>query len=564
MMKKDNFLVGLTIVVGSIAWGLTMVKSGLTYSYGVGFWGPNGHDGIWHIALIRSLANGSWNMPVFSGEVLKNYHVGFDVIVASLYKLTHISVSFLYFQILPPFFAVLIGLFAYLFVLSWIGSRTKAVWSVFFIYFGGSLGWVVNLLRGEEVGGESMFWSQQSLSTLVNPPFALSLVLMFAGLWQLVEGLKHGKKRHFVFATFLLGVLIQVKVYAGILIVLGLFIGGFWRLLFTRKLDVVKVATGVTILSIILFAPVTSAGSIIVFKPFWFLETMMGLLDRLNWPRFYEAMVNYRLAGNYPKYVLAYLVAFGIFVVGNFGFRLVGLIKVLDVLKSPKTAFLEITLLTIVLAGIVAPMVFLQTGTPWNTIQFLYYSLMLSGIFAGLSVGQIFENVKPIKKSLVVIGAFVVTMPVMYATLKHYLPNRPPAKVSLAEIEALAFLEKQEAGVVLTYPFDRAKAHEAESFPPRPLYLYESTAYVSAYTGKPVYLEDEVNLDITGYNWKARRVGVEDFYTSPSQEMVRHFLVENNIKYIYWLKGQRAYLGDEQLGIRRLFENTEVTIYEVI
>src|SRR3990172_3661184 len=87
-------------------------------------------------------------------------------------------------------------------------------------------------------------------------------------------------------------------------------------------------------------------------------------------------------------------------------------------------------------------------------------------------------------------------------TLGHYLPARPPAMISNEELEALKFLSTQPMGVVLTYPFDKFKAKEAEANPPRPLYLYESTAYVSSFAKKPVFLEDEVNLDITGYAWR--------------------------------------------------------------
>src|SRR3989344_5313855 len=133
----------LLIIIGSLSWSLTMVKSGLINSYGMGFWGPNGHDGIWHIALSESLAKGSWQMPVFSGESIKNYHIGFDLILAFLHKLTFIPVVNLYFQILPPIFTILIGLFCYLFVLEWKRSSVQAFWATFFVYFGGSLGFIV-------------------------------------------------------------------------------------------------------------------------------------------------------------------------------------------------------------------------------------------------------------------------------------------------------------------------------------------------------------------------------------------------------------------------------------
>src|SRR3990167_4193807 len=166
----------LLILIGSLTWSLTMVKSGLVYPFGMGFWGPNGHDGVWHISLSQSLSQGSWQMPVFAPEVIKNYHIGFDLILAALHKITFIPIHNLYFQILPPIFALVIGVGVYLFVYEWRKSRYQAFWATFFTYFAGSLGWLVTYLRHRQFEGESMFWSQQSISTLVNPPFALSLI----------------------------------------------------------------------------------------------------------------------------------------------------------------------------------------------------------------------------------------------------------------------------------------------------------------------------------------------------------------------------------------------------
>jgi len=166
-------------------------------------------------------------------------------------------------------------------------------------------------------------------------------------------------------------------------------------------------------------------------------------------------------------------------------------------------------------------------------------------------------------RSVLIVGTILLTVPTTLGTLAHYLPARPPAKLSNGELEALSFLAKEPQGVILTYLFDRIKAKEAEVNPPRPLYLYESTAYVSAFAKKPVYLEDEVNLDITGYDWRERREGVEKFCQLNDAKTAREFLKSNDIAYIYWLKGQRAILGETQLGISRIFENSEVDIFKV-
>lgn len=555
----------LLLAAGTFCWSLTMVKSGLQYSFGFGFWGANGHDGIWHIAVAESLLKGSWGIPVFSGKLLENYHIGFDLLLAILSKITFIKIPTLYFQILPPVFSFLIGFSVYRFILYWKKSKLQAFWATFFVYFAGSWGWVVTFLRGEKLGGESMFWSQQSLSTLINPPFALSLIIIFIALSFLKRGINKNNKLHLFLSTFLFGVLIQIKVYAGLLCLAALALAGFYELLKRRGISIIKVFAGALFISILLFSTSGNSQSLIVFKPFWFLETMMGLTDRVGWLRFYEAMVNYKLAGNLLKWPIAYLVAFAIFILGNTGIRILSLKELFNLSKKVwDLNYIDLFLITVIFAGFTVPLLFLQKGTPWNTIQFTYYSLTFLSIYAGVSVGKMMTDKNILFRSLLALILVLLTIPTVISTLKDYVPKRPPAMLPNTEIDALEFLSRQPEGIVLTYPFDKYKADEAKTNPPRPLRLYESTAYVSAYSHKPVFLEDEVNLDITGYDWRQRRKEVEAFYKNPQIKEVREFLSKNNIKYIYWIKGQRAYLGEEQLGIRRIFENAEVDIYERI
>ena len=54
-------------------------------------------------------------MPVFAGLPIQNYHIGFDLFLEIINKISFIPVTNLYFQILPPIFAFLIGLLAYKF-----------------------------------------------------------------------------------------------------------------------------------------------------------------------------------------------------------------------------------------------------------------------------------------------------------------------------------------------------------------------------------------------------------------------------------------------------------------
>lgn len=512
-----------------------MVKSGLIYKYGMGFWGPNGHDGVWHIALASSLARGSLEMPIFAGEQIHNYHLGFDIFVALLVRLTGVSSQVWYFQILPPIFVILIGYLVY--------KLTRSLWSVFFVYFGGSLGWIVSWIRNGTWGGESMFWSQQAISTLINPPFAMSLIFLLTGLILL-------RNKKYFLATVIFGLVGSIKIYAGIIALSGLAICGVYELLVKHNFKLFLVFLGSGLLSFLLFIPLNSNSSnLLVFQPGWFLETMMGLSDRLNWPKFYSAMVNYKSGKNLPKELLAYSGALLIFIIGNLGTRLIAFFGKFNIRKI---TWFDIFILQACLLGVFFPMIFLQAGTPWNTIQFFYYTQFFISLVAGMSLSKI-NN-----KSFGIL-IIILTIPTTINTMNNYLPSRPPAMISTSELEALKYLHSLPPGIVLTPVVNS----EPYAEPPRPLYLYTSTAYVSAFSGHQVFLEDEINLDITGYPWRQRRKEVEDFFNQPDVSKAKDFLQLNNIVYIYLPKVSltRPKLSDGQLGFVNLFENSESSIW---
>lgn len=208
-----------------------------------------------------------------------------------------------------------------------------------------------------------------------------------------MNGVSSKSKSKLTIATFLFGVLIQIKVYAGILTLCGLFVAGCWQMFRRKGTTLIKVFAGSLVVSILFFSPLNKgAQDAIVFKPFWFLETMMAFPDRFYWPKFGEAMVNYKLGGVWIKGIIAYSVAFFVFVTGNLGLRLVSIPLIARWVKKPRKAgYIEIFLLVLIAAGITIPMFCVQRGTSWNTIQFMYYSLMFSGILAGVALGEWLE-----------------------------------------------------------------------------------------------------------------------------------------------------------------------------
>lgn len=563
-LKRKPVLVFL-MVTGSVSLSLVMVKSGLVYPFGMGFWGPNGHDGIWHLALINQLSNFSLNNPVFSGTILANYHFGFDLLAAVIHKVTFIPVHTLYFQILPPVMAIALGWLVYRLVEKWTGSRLKAYWSVFFVYFGGSWGWVVSLWRTGRLGGESVFWANQAISTLINPPYILSLLIFLAGAIKFLDYLKKPTRPNLYLTAFLFGILFQVKVYAGIITLGSLMLLSLIEFFKgcgdgkTRKLTL-----GVLVVSLLVFLPFNlRAPSLLVFSPLWFPHTMLSYADRFGWIKLENARSAYFQSGNWIKWLLAEGLALVIFLFGNLGTRAIGLGELLRKEKGENDTIFNRFLLFGLLISFVLPLLFIQKGNPWNTIQFFYYTQFLTSIYAGIVVGRLWESqTKRVVVYLVSTILVVATSLTSVTTLKNdYLPGRPPARVSIEELEALWFLKSQPRGIVLTYPYNQDWRHLFSE--PRPLYAYETTGYVSALGEKTSYLEDEMNLEIIGTRWPERKESAFRFFSTNNIEWANLFLKENKISYLYLVWGQKMNLGLGDINGEKIFENGEVVIIKI-
>ena len=570
MLKKvfghffQNKLAILLIFVGSLVWSLTLIRSGLKYSFGLGFWGPNAHDGIWHIALAESLVKGTLNNPIFAGYKLTNYHLGFDAILALLNKITSIPIVTLYFQIIPPILAVLVGILSYKLILSWSKSKAITLWSLFFIYFGGGFGFLVSLIRGEGLGGDSMFWIQSAATTLVNPPFALSLVILLAGLLVLTKYKTSRNLKYLIFSSLLFGILVQIKVYATVVVLGALFVASIFAAFYEKKYELFNVFVFSVLISLVLLFSISpNFSSLIVFYPFWFLENMMNFGDRFHWERFYQAMVTYKSGRIYLKAIAAYGVAFLIFIIGNLGTRMIGFLILKRWLK--KFDCFKIFTLSGIIIGIIIPMFFLQKGTPWNTIQFSYYSVFFSAILAGYSVNFILDNIKSrILKYLCILLVIGFTITTTFATLRHYISKIPHSKISNNELAALNILRKEPKGTVLSIQLlGEDSLNTLDKYVPIPIYLYESTAYISAFSKMQGYFEDEVNLNILGYNWPERKEKIIAFLKNSNSVSGRDFLRNESIDYIYLIKRAGVGLDEKTLGIKNIFNNDEVIIYQV-
>ena len=134
---------------------------------------------FWHLSLINHISNPfKIELPIYAGSFLKNYHPFFDIIIAFLKSISHISAISWYFQIFPIITTFLLLITSYILGKRLTNKFYGGILLMFFNSFANSFGWIVSLFKSGQIGGESLFWAMQSVSNQLNPPFLLSLIFI--------------------------------------------------------------------------------------------------------------------------------------------------------------------------------------------------------------------------------------------------------------------------------------------------------------------------------------------------------------------------------------------------
>ncbi len=558
---KDKFSIILVCLIGSgtVFQQLPVFKNGLNFPYGLGLWGPNTHDGLWHVSLINQLIKSTPpENPIFAGEILKNYHYFYDLLVAVTSFVTRISVLDLLFRFYPVIFSLLLGTGTYYLVKSVfkiqnnLQGKLAVLFSLYLTYFAGSFGWVVEFIKFRHLGGESAFWANQSISFNLNPPFAISLLIVIA-IFGILPNLKN--KLSVIVITVLAGSLIAFKAYAAILILLSLATVGILK----RNLQYVYVFFfSASLSAILLFLTFNIGEQLIIFSPFWFIHSMIDSPDRVGWARITLARMAGWESGNWFKFLASEAISLSLFILGNLGTRVVALFSLTRINKIVKDKN-YLFIFVFATLSLVIPILFIQAGNPWNTIQFLYYFLYISAVVGGVVFVRIIQMNRIF--AFIIIAIFLVVTPInSWATANGYLSYQPHALITNSELQALDYLADQPDGVVLTFPYDaKLKNKIAE---PWPIVAYDSTSYVSALSTKAVFVEDEPQNQILLTEYKKRLVAAKDFFTR-FPALANNFLGDNNIKYVYLPKIFNVTLDDTKLSLNLIFENQEILIYEV-
>ncbi len=574
---KQKVLMAL-LLLGTLVEGFINFPSSFPFKDGHLYWSAQGHDGLWHVSVIETMKRVfPAPNPLYAGERLYNYHYFIDVIMAEFNRIFSFFSSLdLYYRFFAFLISFLMGLAVYSFLTTWKKNQKIGLLGIFFTYFVGSFGYIVLAIQGRGFwGGETVFWVSQGNTMIGNPPQAICFALIPAFLLALYHYLQKKERLIFLICCLLSGFLAGFKIYAAVVVLAGLGVASLFSLINNRNRGIIPLAPLLFLSNFAIFKSITKGGaSFLMFQPWWFIRTMIVVPERVNWISLEHRRQFYLAQGGIRGLLrVAQLeaTAFLMFLVGNLGMRVIGFG---EIFKSffKRTIFtdpLESTLFFALLTSFFVPLFFIQKGVVYNLIQFMQYFLLLFGFYGAIALYGVLKGFKKKTRRYLFLAIFVfLSVPTVIGNLVEFYGKNALAIITYEEIEALDFLKNNvpEKEIVLTKPHN-VYAKGIYQSQPWPIYAWDSTGYVSAYSGKQTYYTDEGQMRILGLETEERLQKMNDFFDPKiALEDKQSFLKSEDIKFIYLRteeadERQREVLS--QLSLKEIFENEEVVIYQV-
>jgi hypothetical protein len=542
---------------------ITIIPSGSYYCIqkkcGIFYWGVHGRDGIWHLAVSAiSFQHFPFIHPTFSGAILSGYNILLDYVVYIL-SYSGLSNEFIYFKILPIIWFIL---FTYVSVKLARTIRASSLFTfflLFFLYFGASFSYIFRIYHHKTLWGSSGMLTMQAIQSLTNLQVAYSFLILL-----LILLFMRTKKYNYITVSLLFTLVFfqfGIKFYAGVISIIMVFV---YILAHTTKKNYIRILFYeiflgiVALVSILLFYNPTQAsktGLSLFFMPLGTVHSIIEESDLFYIPQFANARYYLLSHGIGPKLIAIETFSLLIFLFFNLGTRIFGVIYIMRKIIVKKITKIDLVIITGIGFSIFFATFFTQKGVWFNTIQFFYYAVFLLNIYTAEFIFKLFNKKK---KYYIAFGILILllTLPNNIDAMKDFLTPKKGYYVVQDELLALRFLKKQPYGVIYTSLYNpKRKIIEAE---PYPLYIYDDTAYVTAFTNKPTYFSDNLMLDVTGVDYKDRLSRLKRYDCNIFKE----------VQYVYEIKDQNDYFIKtckkyEPNKFREIYKNNKVIIYSI-
>ncbi len=499
-------------------WTMPVFLSGWIKDGEMIFHGVNAHDGVWHMALMETLASASDRvMPTFAQFSLEGYHYLVDLSGSEFVRLFGIKSQDLVFRVYPFLFGLLalygikklsFSLLPSKYVLNQKKKFLLEIFSGMLLIGGGSLAYILPLIGLQQSVNESAFWMHQNISTWVNLPLGVSFSLFILTLNLSILVYRKPERLNVALIGFMIGSHLGIKAYGGVLLLLGGVYMGAW-LLTKRLIMFAMIFLFVCIASFLVVARSTlgspqSAG--LEWNPGWFVKTMFEASDRINLPRWELRRLSYEAQSNYLGLTALWAAGIIVFILGNMGSRLIGFYGLHRINNPEKNQFI-----VLILAALLFPLLFSQSGVEWNTIQFGYYAYVLLTPLVIVAFTQIGR-----REVLLALIVGFLAFPTSIFTIANQISSRTTNAYAISKSNLLVLeqLKQQDPGSVLA--------------------PYEDKAIIPALSGKPCFYCNQTQADLLQiYSVNAKNIVEKSFDVNMSAKEIDELMKIHHIMYLY-------------------------------
>lgn len=544
----------IIVIVLAVIFSLSMLTTGV---YGDSIFYRR--DDLWHLALINELKNNfPPDHPGFTGVALKGYHFFYNFLLAGISNIFSISPLSLYFHFFPLFIAILWGLGVYALMYKWSKKISIGLWAVFFTMFGGSFAFVLRIGGHDNLSLDSAFGIQQPVSSLINPPFSISIIIVISTLFAIYQYLESKKNTWFVPVALFVGLATMFKVYAGIILAGGFILFGLIETVRTRNYLILVSLFTSGILFAVTYGILRDPSSTLIFAPLWAPHSV--LIDNMPWYGYTEKMYTYTKLSVIKGIVETELYSWYVFIFGNLGTRLLGLLFLLlfFLKKRKKPSLFAVMILIMTLISIFIPLFFIQSGKVFEIIQMAWYFLFFTSLFAVFGLDKLFSfSYSKILKIVLFIILLILTLPSAYDNFRVYFASLDSSKLTLSSpyFKVMQFLNLNGSynETVLEIPDKNISSTQKDVL----RWYRSSSPAIIAFGNKRSYLNNEY-IDFTGVDIAPRidfirkiillnNMSVDNSKYTSLQKEVKQGLKDNKISFIYspypltFVKDTKAY-----------------------
>ncbi len=554
--------VGVIILFCSLLQSLTLFSGGRKMPDGIVI--PALHDTMWNIALLEELSDTfPPTHPGMAGVPLKNNHFFYPLFLSAIRQLFSLDIYTLYYRLAPLFVAVTFGLSIYAVSTIFFTSAVFRSLTVFLGYFAGSISYILPLFMGRSFNWQgNTFLSDQPFDQLTNPYTVLGFVFILTAGFLLSQTFKNNKNLYpgLFLSALVLGGAYGFKSFAGILGAAGFLV--FLLIISVRRKKRLAAILG-GLFFLIFFIPTfflisDPKKTSLNWAPGWLLSQMMTATDKLNISSYAQLESFYTASASSKGLFKIRSQAFLIYILGNLGVRIFGLVYYLmlgwSFIPSRKMKELPLVhayILPIVGLGLGIPLLFNLKGSPYNIIQFTPYALLLLVFPTVLMVSVLFRKIKnrhhPFIAVSMILAFVLMAIPVNLRNTLEKLSKSYDA-LSYSELEAVAYLRRsadRNAVVLVDY----------RSFVHQPM-------YIPALAKRRLYLADEGFALQTLQDPSERKRQIAEIFTDQNSETLHTI----GVAYIY---AHRQVLTETFLkylsrDYAKVFENSSGAIFKKI